>query len=389
VVYTPLENVGSYDGFGPRHEPVFRIVDGTMEITQRFDGEQEHSFLVQSGDGKELRFRVFSVEADLYSRRPFKGDMHIHSDRSDGKESPGYVAASCRRIGLDFMAVTDHGLYTPSLEARSAFAGADVGLRIYPGEEVHPPENPVHIINFGGSSSVNERFAGESYSREVAAIEERLADIADERCKRWYASSEWCFRSIRDAGGLGIFCHPYWLTSEHYHIPGSLTDLLFERRPFDAYELIGGYHLDEVESNILQVRRYEEELAKNGDCPVVGVSDAHGCDSGALFGWYYTVVFSPSVDLSDLIGSIRDGYSVAVEHLPGTSPRAHGRFRLVKYAQFLMREVFPAHDAICATEGEGMLRYLSVGDRSVLEKADIAPTYLESCFTERVTGSRG
>jgi len=52
-------------------------------------------------------------------------------------------------------------------------------------------------------------------------------------------------------------------------------------------------------------------------------------------------------------------YSVAVEALPNETPRAFGPFRLVKYALFLMREVFPQHDELCREEGRLMRRHLA------------------------------
>ena len=59
-----------------------------------------------------------------------------------------------------------------------------------------------------------------------------------------------------------------------------IRDSIYSRKPFDAYELIGGFHLREAESNHLQVIYYQEERAKGKDMPIVGVSDAHGCDTG-------------------------------------------------------------------------------------------------------------
>ena len=88
-------------------------------------------------------------------------------------------------------------------------------------------------------------------------------------------------------------------------------------------------------SNTLQVARYYEERAKSNEIPIVGVSDAHGCETGSLFGWYYTIVFSPTLEHADLVTSIKDLFSVAVEAIPGESVRAYGPFRLVKYALFL------------------------------------------------------
>jgi hypothetical protein len=90
---------------------------------------------------------------------------------------------------------------------------------------------------------------------------------------------------------------------------------------------------------------------------VVGASDAHGCERDELFGWYYTVVFAPSPALPDLIASIRNLLSVAVEALPGERAFAYGPFRLVRYTQFLLREVFPRHDELCAEEGRLMLAH--------------------------------
>jgi hypothetical protein len=140
-----------------------------------------------------------------------------------------------------------------------------------------------------------------------------------------------------------------------------LTDLLFEHQPFDALELVGGYHLYEAESNLLQVARYQELRAQGKRIPIVGASDSHGCETGLLFGWYYTIVYSPSLDLPDLIASIKDGYSVAVEALPHELVRAFGPFRMVLFAQFLLREILPAHDELCLEEGRLMLEH-AAGD---------------------------
>jgi hypothetical protein len=105
------------------------------------------------------------------------------------------------------------------------------------------------------------------------------------------------------------------------------------------------------------VARYHEERARGKRIPIVGVSDSHGCDPEDLFGWYYTIVFAPSNDLPALVGAIKDLFSVAVEALPGQPARAYGPYRLVRYAQFLLRELFPRHDALCAEEGRLMLAH--------------------------------
>jgi len=324
-----------------------------------FEGEQEHIIYVEAGN-RTITFSLYSVKDDLLYRTPYKGDMHIHTYYSDGIESPAYVASACRRIGLDFLAITDHRRYFPSIEAIETFKNLDLSFKLFPGEEVHPPDNPIHIVNFGGNFSINELFEKdrETYDREVGEIEESLKrEIPDIPERYQLASSIWCFNKIREGNGLGIFAHPFWRIREGYYISERLLDLLYEKRPFDAVEIVGGYHMNELTSNNLQVVSYYEK-SKGQNIPVVGVTDAHGCETGSLFGWYYTVVFSPDLELEDLIESIKRGYSVGVESIPGREARVYGSLRLTLFTQFLIREIFPIHDRICEEEGKAMMRYI-------------------------------
>ncbi len=335
-----------------------------LELTFTPATEQEYAvILTTTRDGETVRreeFALYALEADLHGLRPWKGDFHIHSNRSDGREAPAYVAAACRRIGLDFMALTDHRKYGPSLEARDAFARVATDLRIFPGEEVHPPDNPVHMVNFGGGASINAMFADPAFCESgIGAVDARLdVDLpADE--KRVFASCVWVFDRIREAGGIGVLCHPYWITGDGYNISEPLQAAFYARRPFDALEIIGGYYRHQLESNALAVARWQEERSKGRAMPVVGVSDAHGCERGELFGWYYSVVFAPSAGFADLRRAILDERSVAVEAVEGEFPRLHGPFRLVKLAYFLLREIFPFHDELCAEEGRSMHEFLA------------------------------
>ncbi len=324
-----------------------------------FEGEQEHVIYLEIGN-RVLSFSVYSLKEDLLYRTPYKGDMHIHTYYSDGVESPSYVASSCRKIGLDFLAITDHRKYFPSIEAIETFRGLDLAFKLFPGEEVHPPNNPIHIVNFGGNFSINELFEkdSETYYREVKEIEEGLKGRISEIPEKYQlASSIWCFNKIREGNGLGIFAHPFWRVREGYYISERLLNLLYDTKPFDAIEIVGGYHLHELISDNLQIVSYYEK-SKGQTIPVVGVTDAHGCETGSLFGWYYTVVFSPSLELKDIIDSIKLGYSVGVEALPGREPRVYGSLRLVLFTQFLIREIFPTHDRICEEEGRAMMSYI-------------------------------
>jgi hypothetical protein len=353
---------GRIAGWAQFDTVAFEHVEGSLVVNHLFDGEHEFAFRVvdKVGDQEKVLgvFRVYALAPDLFRLRPFKGDFHIHSNRSDGLEAPTYVAASGRLIGLDFMALTDHHQYQPSLEVMAAMRALPTDLRCYPGEEVHPPGSPVHMVNFGARFSVNALFAeGTPYRQEVDAAAAALSGISAAR-RYEVASSEWCFEKIREGGGIGIYCHPYWQPFERYYVCAEVNDALIQRQRFDALEIIGGFYRYQQESNALAIAHYQEARAEGKRIPVVGVSDAHGCDRD-LFGWYYTVVFAPSVEFNDLADGIRDLRSVAVEAVPGEFPRVVGPFRLVKFAYFLLRDFYPLHDRLCAAEGQLLLDHLA------------------------------
>lgn len=397
VVVRPRGRVTGDDEIVPDRD----VSGGIMRLTCVFPAEQEHTILIRRS-APDDRGRtetlgvgsVYSLEDDLFGLRPYKGDLHMHSNRSDGGDEPSHVPAACRRIGLDFMALTDHRLYQPSLDAMAAFDGLELDLKMFPGEEVHAPDSDVHIINFGGSFSVNDLFKSDkdAYEREVRAIERALPPGLNEKDGRRYAAAVWCYRKIRQAGGLSIFCHPYWIYQSRDNVSELLVDRHLQEMPFDALEVIGGFHLCEAESNIRQVARYHEERAKGRDVPIVGVSDAHGCETGKLFGWYYTIIFAASCEFDDIVGAIRGLRSVAVEALPlpDATPRAHGPYRLTCYAQFLMREFFPGHDDLCRKEGELMQAHARGDKHAAPELALLrgqTAAYMAKCFDSLAAGA--
>lgn len=339
-------------------EPVkWKLKDGVLELEAYFHDEQEHLIFVDKPDGTPIRtFNIYSLKPDLYKLRPFKGDFHIHTTGSDGQECPEYVAARYREGGFDFIAISDHHKYEPSLQAIDYWKQYRTGLKLYPGEEVHPPDCPVHMVNFGGSFSVNEIFRKNEkrFRREVEKRIPGLGAVTPGVDPFAVAATEWCFDKIREGGGLAVYCHPYWDIRGWNAISGALADEVFKRRKFDAFEMIGGYWKHQSDSNLYQVVRCYEEWAQGGAFPVVGLSDSHGTDRDGLFSWYYTLVLAKSDKLEDLVAAIRAGNSVAVD--APADERAHclGSYRLVRYTQFLLREYFPRHQWLCRTEGEAM-----------------------------------
>ena len=361
--------------------------DGTITLNYVFPKEQQYflRFVNSDTDKRVLQLSVYALSEDLCGRYPFIGDLHMHTCYSDGNQAPDIVCANYRKTGYDFIVISDHGCYASSLKAISAYKDVPIELNIVQGEEVHMPKvegyiNDTHIVNFGGKYSVNalidssdqnrvlgdgrefRSFEGfpcpdtitlDEYHRQVTELAETL-NIPDGIEKFTYASCVWIFNHIRAAEGLGIFPHPYWI-SNVYQIPENLINYMLETQPFDAFEVLGGevYY----EHNGFQTQKYYDMRAKGYDFPIVGSTDSHSSVNNRGSHIASTMVFSPENTTEQLIASIKDKYSVAVDTI-STEFRLVGDLRLSKYACFLLNEFFPLHNDLCFEEGRAMKDYV-------------------------------
>lgn len=278
------------------------VEQGCLSFEHTFTGEQEHSIRLHRGEETApfLRTSVYSLEEDLFRRRPYLGDFHLHSCYSDGVETPEFVAAMYRQEGYDFMCLTDHGRMDSSRRAISFYEGLPLDFKIHPGEEVHSPGNPVHILNFGGDFSVNARCRTETSGNPwivparpewMEAVQRRMDRLPPLPGMGWILSSTlpvWRLStpSMR-RGGMAIFCHPFWIDNV-YNVPVALLQLYLEQGFADAFELVGGLTNHE---NTLQVAFYREMLDPGWpDSPAVGNSDSHGTVDRAYFDTGKTLV---------------------------------------------------------------------------------------------------
>ncbi|MBE5782270.1 MAG: hypothetical protein E7329_03020 [Clostridiales bacterium] len=357
---------------------------GGFDFEHTFESEQQYFLRFLDQEGKRInQFPVYAVEDDLAARYPFIGDLHMHTNRSDGRQIPSVVAANYRRHGYDFMVISDHRRYWPSLEAIVAYKDVPLEFNIVPGEEVHMPPvgnmlNAVHIVNFGGEYSVNALTEGDAIAEKGTDPKYRslYGECPDFMPKEEYdqmmrdlmakadlpegidaypaVCCKWIFDHIRKANGLGIFAHPTWIANV-LHVPEKFTDYLMETQPFDAFEVLGGERY--FEQNGYQTVRYYEDRAKGRRYPIVGSTDSHNSyesSPGSLI--CSTIIFAPENERKALIASVKDFYSVAVDTI---SPefRLVGENRLVRYGCFLLKNYFPIHDAACIEEGRLMKLY--------------------------------
>ncbi len=358
--------------------------EGGFEIEYTFPSEQMYFLRFLNDEGRRIiQFPVFCVDEDLAGRYPLRGDLHMHTIRSDGNQSPAVVCANYRAHGLDFMVVSDHNRYYPSLEAIDFYKDVPNGLTIVPGEEVHMPdvdgkESDFHTVNFGGTYSINALTDGPQ-TEEVGTdpkyrsldgncpefmplekwqdmIRKRAAEIEvpDNIDKVPAAVFEWVYDEIRKAGGLGIFPHPTWI-SDVYHVPEVFVDYITEKKLFDAFEVLGGENY--YEQNGFQTLKYYEDRAKGINYPIVGSTDSHSSNPSNRNAFICsTLVFSAENERTALIKAIKDYYSVAIDTI-NEDFRLVGDRRLCKYSTFLLKYYFPLHDDICREEGRLMKQY--------------------------------
>ncbi len=109
----------------------------------------------------------------------FKGNLHMHTTQSDGEATVEQALTYYRQRGYDFVAVTDHWVYTPG---RNGAAGDGAGLLTISGGELHGPG--YHMLAVGLRGLPNQ------------ALENDPLALA---------------QAVRDLGGLPFFAHPYWV----------------------------------------------------------------------------------------------------------------------------------------------------------------------------------
>ena len=340
--------------------------DGAISVTYTFYEEQEWVLSILTPEEEEKKakareFHVYSLFDDLYERNPYRGDLHVHSTGSDGSEEASVVAANYRKYGFDFMAMTDHHNWKPSDDIIKTYADVPLGLKLFHGEEVHLG-TIIHIVSFNANRSITEL-----YRANTEEIRARLQEEAKTLDTPWgvdayeFAYRKWICEQIREAGGMCIVPHPYWIHKPHiFNMNSRMLEYIFTTGTYDAFELTGG---QSVEENNYQLAIYHDMRARGIDIPICGSSDSHGTDKSAYFGISQTMLFAKDKEYESIREAILDHYSVAVEQEYGEEIRIHGHYRMVKYARFLLDYYFPGHDELCVEEGILMREY-AMGDQA-------------------------
>lgn len=365
--------------------------NGKIIFSYEFKDEQEYKIIVFTS--KNVRTHVFSIyalEEDLYDTMPFRGDLHIHSDHSDGIGSLCEVMSAYRENGYDFICITDHHKYYPSVKAKEMFENVDTGLTIFPGEEVHNCDmGYFHIINFNGKYSVNEVIESdyENLKKKLCKAAKEIS-VPESIDPYEFVFRKWICDEIRKSGGKAIFPHPYWTIYDEYHVETHMSFYTLKSGIYDIFEVLGGCTVNE---NQLQVSMYNELRAEGVDLPIVGSTDAHDFVKGerSYFDCHSTLVFAK--DRDGIVDAVMNKNAVAVQTICGETPRVYGKFRLVKYAIFLMENFYPVYKGYTSDIGSLMRAYKEYGDcKESLERVNSkAQEFKNRYFGRKAAGVSG
>ena len=116
--------------------------------------------------------------------------------------------------------------YDLALIAKEFYEGTGVDFLVIPGEEVHSPDNPAHIINLGGDKSVNDwwRDHEDAYRAAVEKEMETMPEPMTDRDRYAAAASQVMFDKIREANGLAVLCHPHWIIGNGFNEHEDVTE---------------------------------------------------------------------------------------------------------------------------------------------------------------------
>jgi len=247
-------------------------------------------------------------------------DLHTHSDRSDGTDSPTELIENAARAGLDVVALTDHDATVGWDEAQRAadrvgvrlVRGLEISTELHGksvhllGYEVDPTHGPLlaelqrvldgrdnrlplildKLVDLGIDLTVEDvaRWSGNAAASgrphvADALVEKGVVANRDEAfdrllkpgrpayVNRYAAPLHEAVRLVREAGGVAVVAHPWSRGSDRVMTPEAIAEL--------ADLGLGGLEVDHNDHSPEQRVRLRA-IAAEHDLAVTGSSDYHG-----------------------------------------------------------------------------------------------------------------
>lgn len=204
----------------------------------------------------------------------YKGGLHIHTDKSDGRKSPGEAAELYRAKGYDFIAITDHWVFSPG-EERDGFTILS-GIEYDIGSNIR--EGIFHIVGIG-------------CAKDPCLTRDRLTMTGS------IQKTQYVIDAVNDAGGAAVLAHPAWSVNRTADIM-KLKGLA----GIEIYNAVSGFPWgNRANSSVIL-----DMMAADGFvCPVHAADDTHYYQSEQ--GSAFIVARAKSMSSRDLTKAIQSG----------------------------------------------------------------------------------
>ncbi len=211
----------------------------------------------------------FEINLSKKHRRLYKGDLHVHTLASDGVFTVEELMERARKLGLDFIAITDHNQMVSS----DSFPQAR-DISVIPGIEY------THYLGHSNFLGVEKPYDDPFIANTLEEVRTR-------------------FNSAHERGALIGINHPF---QEGCEFKFDLNKI-----PFHYLEVWNG---PMRESNLKAIGLWQQLLTAGKKIPICGGSDFHRDDIPFIFmGGPTTWVYAMSPSRKDVLAAIRAGHA--------------------------------------------------------------------------------
>lgn len=211
---------------------------------------------------------TYEISFTMRERTLLRGDLHVHTNGSDGDMSAAQTVCEAKRRGLRYVFLTDHNNY-----AQNENLPQDEDITVLPGLEW------THFKGHAGCLGKTKPYKGDYVANTTQEVRAKLCEA-------------------HENGALVILNHPF--------CPHCGWQWGFEGMPFDCVEIINGSV--SAETNRKCLAWWQNELAHGNRLPVVGGSDYHYGGLCRAIGSPSTCVYAMSRSPSDILEALRRGH---------------------------------------------------------------------------------
>lgn len=223
-------------------------------------------------EGVAVRYEI-TFEEEGYSW--LYGDLHIHSDASDGQYDIPTLTRMARETGLDFISVTNHNNYSENFSLPKV-----PGLTLIPGVEWTHYRG--HMNFFG----IKQPFLGSFIANDIEQME----------------------KIVREAKANGAV-----ISVNHPKCP--FCPYLWENET--DFQMIEIWNGPMRKANTDAISWWTDFLKQGRQIPAVGGSDYHRADDSAELGKPITAVYAKSPSEEDIMDAVKNGHSYITSDIQG------------------------------------------------------------------------